>query len=216
MRRLITRHIQFLILNLSYLICCTLFSKHQKKGWVVVGVETATVLKNISQALPDAVSVNFAPHRFYDFDYDYELYSKGKLSRFKNDLLSAYLLGYLMSRYERFVYLGDKGFLINNRDGRAKEFKFLKRKNKSLTCYFLGSEIRSFNLLNEYARAHNIDVATTYQGISNPGLNSTKKENIRKKAINAYTAAPKNTFNASPLGDSSLLIYNKSKPKNIA
>jgi len=138
------------------------------------------MLKNISHALPDSVSVNFAPHRFYDFNYDYQIYTVSKLSRLKNDLISAFLLGYLMNQYERFLYIGATGFLINNKDGRAKEFEFLKSKGKILTCYFLGSEIRSFNLLGDYAKQHNIDVITTYQSISHPGINSAKKEKLRK------------------------------------
>jgi len=176
----------------------------------VAGVETATMLKNISQALSDSVSVNFTPHRFYNFKYDYQIYTVSKLSRLKNDFISAILLGYLMSRYDRFLYIGETGFLINNKNGRAKEFAFLKSKGKTLACYFLGSEIRSFDLLDDYAKQHNIDVITTYQSISQPGLNSTRKENLRKHL--AETADKYADFIFNPAIDQMAYIKQNASP----
>lgn len=93
---------------------------------------------------------------------------------------SPILLGYLMSVHERFLYLGAGGFLKPYTDRGAKEFGFLKSKNKKIICYFLGSEIRSFDLLNEYAHKNSLDVITTYQGISHIGIDSAKKEAGRK------------------------------------
>ena len=181
MRRLITRRIQYLLLSISHWICSHYFSKEEKQKWVVLGVETAAMLKNMSLALPNSVSVNFAANRFYDFNYDYQIYSQSKFTRLKNDLFCACLFGYLISRYERFLYLGNSSFLIDNKDGRAKEFELLKSKGKTLACYFLGTEIRSFRLMDNYAEANCIDVITTYQPISHPGINSAKKENARKQ-----------------------------------
>jgi len=210
MRRLVTRRIQYLIVFLSHFFCNLCLVKNKNDSWVVVGVETAAMLKNISQALPQAISVNFKPHRFYDFKYNHQIYTTNKLSRLKNDFISALLLGYLMSRYNRFLYIGEASFLIKNKDGRAKEFALLKSKDKMLACYFLGSEIRSFNLLGEYAKQNNIDVLTTYQSISQPGINSEKKERLRKKL--AKTANKYADFIFNPAMDQMTYIDRKTHP----
>jgi len=181
LRRQVTRRIQYLLFSFFYWAFSLPLLKRTQKGDVIIGNETASMLQNISKALPSSVSVNFEPNRFYEFNYTYQIYTSNKLSRLKNDLLSGCLLGFLASRHERFIYIGEAGFLIDNKDGRQHEFSLLKKKNKKLICYFLGSEIRSFKLLQEYAEEKEIDVITTYQSISQPGINSEKKENNRKR-----------------------------------
>ena len=155
-------------------------NKNNKSSTVVVGMETASCLKNISCALDGSISVNFAPSKYYSFEYTYKIYSNTPIKKLYNLLYSPILFGYLLSRHERFIYLGAIGFLKPFKDGREQEFKFLKSKSKQLVCYFMGSEIRSFELLNNFARERDIDVITTYQGISHKGIDSLKNENIRK------------------------------------
>lgn len=173
-------YVQNVLLNISY----STFKKiniKKRDGWVVVAVETASMLKNISAALPSSVSVNFASNRFYDFRYDYQIYNNNIFFKLMNLVFSPLLLGYLLNRHDKFIYLGGIGFLSPLTDGREAEFKFLKRKNKNLICFFMGSEIRSFTLLNEYASRKKIDVITTYQGISHTGIDSERNEYYRKK-----------------------------------
>lgn len=168
-----------ILVKISYYIC-RIFNVKKKEGWVVVGVETASMLKNISQALPGSVSVNFAPSHFYDFNYNYEVYSKKGILRVTKFLYSPLLLGYLLSTYEKFIYLGATGFISPHNDGRMEEFKFIKSINKQLVCYFLGSEIRSFKLLNQFSQDRFLDVLTTYQAISHKGSDSSENEDRRK------------------------------------
>lgn len=172
--------LQRTLLNISFYVCKT-FVVEKQGGWVVVAVETASMLKNISSALPNSVSVNFASNRFYNFSYDYELYSKKSISRFITLIYSPILFGYLLSKYEKFMYLGAVGFLNPYADGRKSEFEIIKSKGKYLVCCFLGSEIRSFRLLDEYASQEEIDVVTTYQPISHEGIDSPNNEYVRKQ-----------------------------------
>jgi hypothetical protein len=73
-----------------------------------------------------------------------------------------------LHRAGSFLYLGDTGFLLQRLDGRAFEFRFLKSKGKRLVCSFLGTEIRSYRLLMEYAREHELEVITSYDHIVLP------------------------------------------------
>lgn len=176
----LTACLQKALVNISY-YTCSFFNLKKQGGWVVVAVETASMLKNISTALPGSVSVNFSSNHFYDFNYDYEIYASNRFLKLVNIFFSPLLFGYFLSRYDRFIYLGGIGFLTPFFDGRSSEFKLLKDKNKKLICCFMGSEIRSFRLLNEYAEKEEIDVITTYQPISHVGIDSTENENVRKQ-----------------------------------
>jgi hypothetical protein len=169
-----------ILVKISYYIC-SFFNREKQDGWVVVAVETASMLKNISSALPNSIAVNFAPNHFYDFNYDYEVYPKKGLLKIGSLIYSSLLLGYLLSKYDKFLYLGAIGFVSPYVDGRKHEFDFIKSINKKLVCYFLGSEIRSFELLDKFARDLSLDVLTTYQGISHAGINSPENEYKRKQ-----------------------------------
>jgi hypothetical protein len=169
-----------ILVKISYFLCC-LFNQNKEDGWVVVAVETAAMLRNISSALPNSVAVNFAPNRFYDFNYDYEVYPKKGILKIINLIYSSLLFGYLLSKYDKFLYLGAIGFISPYVDGRKQEFQFIKSIDKKLVCYFLGSEIRSFDLLNKFAQERSMDVMTTYQAISHVGINTTENEYIRRQ-----------------------------------
>lgn len=183
-------YVQYFLLKISYFIFYLLSSSSkQQKGWVVAGVETASLIKNISSALPNSISVNFAPNRFYDFKYDYEMYSNTLGKKIINIFLSPILLGYLMNKYHNFLYLGAEGFISKYKDGRGREFDFIKRKKKKLICYFCGSEIRSFKLMEKFSKENDMDVITTYQSISNKNINTEQNENKRMllaKAADKY------------------------------
>jgi hypothetical protein len=171
---------QKLILVISFWIFrVIIFKKKSDDNVTVVGVhEIASMLHNISEALPNSVSINLVGGSpYYDFSYSYD-FSKMQYFRL---LWSPVLLGYLATRYNTFLYIGDKGFLINKFDGREYEYSFLRKNNKKIICYFVGSEIRSFKLLNRYALQNNIDVITTYQGLVSKGIDSEREEKGRKK-----------------------------------
>ncbi|TMS60470.1 glycosyltransferase [Pseudoalteromonas sp. S3173] len=199
-----------ILAKISYYICSYFTSSNKQDGWVIVAVETASMLKNISSALPNSISVNFAPNRFYDFNYDYEVYPQKGLLKLINLIYSPILFGYLLSKYDKFMYLGAIGFVSPYTDGRHQEFKFLKSRNKQLVCYFLGSEIRSFNLLNKFSQDHSLDVLTTYQSISHAGIDASENEYKRKQLGETADRYANVIFN--PSTDQMAYIKRKTSP----
>ncbi len=184
--------LQLFILKLSY------YAHREpvvKKDWIVAGFETASMLKNLAQALPSSTSVNFASNRFYNFNYDVTLYSSNILQRIWQVFYIPFLLGCLLKKHNGIIYLGSAGFITAAKDGRTSEFAFAKSLNKKLICYFVGSEIRSFKLLNQFAERMELDVITTYQPFSNPGINSDFNENNRKNLGCAASKFADHIFN---------------------
>ena len=175
---------QYLLLLVTYYLIKP-FVKKDNETWVVGVEEIATVLVNMANALPKSVSVNLLEHPFYNFKYNYALKNR---SNFKLIIFGPLLFAYLTAKYERFIYIGAKGFLLHLGDARELEFFFLNKKNKKLICYFTGSEIRSFILLDEYGKRNDIDVITTYQRYVSPSLGSNASEKFRK---NLATVAEK-------------------------
>ncbi|RZQ56292.1 hypothetical protein CWI82_02995 [Pseudidiomarina tainanensis] len=152
-----------------------------QRKWVIAGAETASMLYNLASALPNSISVNFEKNKYYKFEYDYDFSTSNRFKIFNLLLVRPWLLGKLAADHNNFIYLGSSGFCSFYDDGREWEFKFLKCKKKTIVCYYGGSEIRSFKLLNEYAAKNGIDVLTTYQAITNPALASPKAECRRYK-----------------------------------
>ncbi|WP_217541405.1 glycosyltransferase [Vibrio metschnikovii] len=174
-------YLQSVLVHISYCLF-NIFNARKREGWVVIAVETASMLKNISNALSGSVSVNFAPNKFYsDYKYDYEIYSNSFIFKVINIIYAPLIFGYLLNRHDRFIYLGESGFLTPFDTGRDNEFRILKAKNKRIICFFMGSEIRSFKLLEDFSKKKNMDVITTYQPISHIGIDSPELENARRR-----------------------------------
>ena len=154
--------------------------KNKKKTGVVIGVEeVASILHTMGSAIPNSVTVNFNKNKYYDYRYSYDL-SGFTESRVLKALLSPILLAYLTSRYKTFIYISGAGFFYNHIDGRELEFKLIKKLGCNIICCFTGSDIRSFFLAEKYSQKHETDLITTYQSISHAGINTHKKELLRK------------------------------------
>lgn len=174
-------YFQSALAHISY--CLFYFFRIKKQdGWVIIAVETASMLKNISNALSGSISVNFAPNKFYsNYKYDYELYSNNFFLKVINMIYAPLLFGYLLNKYDNFMYLGKSGFLTPFDIGRDNEFRVLKEKNKRIICFFMGSEIRSFKLFDDFSKQNKMDVITTYQPISHTGIDSPQLEDARRR-----------------------------------
>ena len=182
-----------MLLHITYSIF-TLFIKKDNETWVIGVEEIATVLINMANALPKSVSVNLLEHPFYNFTYNYSL--KGR-STIKLIFFGPLLLAYLCAKYEKFMYIGAKGFLLHLGDARELEFSFLNKKQKTICCYFAGSEIRSFKLLDEYGTNNDIDVITTYQKYVSPSLATNQAEMFKKKLAEVAEKYCTEIFNPS-------------------
>jgi hypothetical protein len=183
---------QYVLLLLSYNICSLARVNKNAKTWVVGPDEIASVLKNFAEAIPDSVSVCLWQNPFYDFEYDFAIKSRSKVVR---SLVGPLLFGYLSAKYSKFIYIGGNGFLLHTTDGRDNEFRFLNKRGKHIVCYFAGSEIRSHKLMAEYSLENEIDMITTYQTISNPGIDSEWNENLRQKLANSAEKYADEIFN---------------------
>lgn len=170
----------------SYIICSLLIRRSKKvEPNFVVGVdEVASILHQLSIALPESITVNLTRNRLYSHRYSFNLGEYLGAKYFRH-IISPILLGYLACRYSKFVYISANGFLNTYHDGRNYEFAFLKKKKAKIICYFTGSDIRSHKLLNAFAEKHKIDVITTYQGMVNKGADSPMRELHRKKLAHA-------------------------------
>lgn len=170
--------IQKVLLNLSILIF-GFFSKKNKVGMIVGTEEIASILYSLTAALPSAKSVNLKFNPYYDEGYDYYFGKHKWLQPFMR-LFSPILLGYLLVNNKTFIYISGEGFLNRRVDGGEYEFKKLKQHGCNVICYFTGSDIRSFKLLDKFGADKGIDVITTYQPISHKGIDSQHNENVRR------------------------------------
>jgi hypothetical protein len=186
---------QKILLNISIFVFKP-FAPKEKKG-IVVGIEEiASLLFSMGGALKGAKTVNFIKHPFYEQDYDY-YFGRYKFFRRIRHVISPIVLGFLMVRYKTFIYISGNGYLIKHIDGRDYEFSKLQEYGCHIVCYFTGSDIRSFKLLNEFGKKHNMDVITTYLAMTNTGIESEPNESIRKmlgRSADKYASA---IFNSS-------------------
>lgn len=152
---------QKILLMTSYHV--TKLACRQKNGQWVVGVdEMASYIYNIANILPKSVSVSFTQNPFYNYSYDYKLPRSHGLNRCIRYIYGPLLLGLLLNKSDGFFYIWSTGFLIDSFDGRKFEFSFIKRKKKKLVCLFIGNDIRSPKLLQEYSKTYDIDTISTY------------------------------------------------------
>ncbi|TLX45199.1 hypothetical protein C1E24_20150 [Pseudoalteromonas phenolica] len=187
--------IQKVLLNLSILFF-GFFSPKNKSGVIVGTEEIASILYSLTAALPSAKSVNLKFNPYYDEDYDY-YFGKYKWLRPFMRFFSPVLLGYLLVNNKTFIYISAEGFLNRRVDGGEYEFKKLKKYGCNVICYFTGSDIRSFKLLDKFGSENSMDVITTYQPISHKGIDSELNENVRRmlgKVADKYASA---VFNPS-------------------
>ncbi|MCG3171072.1 MAG: hypothetical protein CALGDGBN_02645 [Pseudomonadales bacterium] len=173
------------------------YDNPEKRPWVVGVDEVAANVFNIGEVLTPAIKVSFSRHPFYDYKYDH---CPSVRNRFLLHLVRLFygpvLLGYLVNRSNSFFYVGGSGFLVNEVDGRDYEFSFLRKRSKTIACYFCGSEIRSIKLMEAFSRQHDMDVVTTYQVIAQPFIASDYRERIRYLLATSANRHADHIFNA--------------------
>lgn len=192
--------VQMALLRLSYLVCELLGVRRlPRKGWAVGPDELAALVHHVSSALGDAIAVSQSRHPFYRYRYDHDLparFSWRPLRYLVRIIYSPVLFGYLCHRVSGFFYVGGSGYLLNEHDGRDKEFAFLKSKNLKIACLFCGSEIRSLKLMAQLSRHLGRDLIGTYQTIAIPGFDSEYLEGFRRLLAASADAHADHIFNA--------------------
>lgn len=185
---------QIRLMKISY-HCCGVFNLRKTARWIIGVEEIASMLNNMAGALENTDSLCLYPNPFYRYEYNMSWPAKTFLHKASRLFIGPILLGYLANKYEGFVYLGAKGFLLSEFDGRNAEFDFIKSKNKGLVTMFLGTEIRSHILQGEYSSKHDLELVTAYQNQVNPGIDSQAKEEFRRKLASAADEHADTIFN---------------------
>jgi hypothetical protein len=150
--------------------------------------EIAGLLSAVSAALDDAITVNLATNPLYSRRYDFEFDLRGRWSlyrRIRRLASGPWVLGQLAATRKTFIYLGGEGFLLSLVDGREREFAFLRARQRTVVCYFTGSDIRSYELLDEFGRRHDRDVLTTYEPLVVPAIATKTAERHRRNLARA-------------------------------
>jgi hypothetical protein len=117
--------------------------------WVVGPEEIASMVRQVSEVVPGSVSVSLSRHAFYEVSYTFSLRREGVgiLDVLERVLKPPIILGRLCVQARGFIYIGQKGFLVDVGDARAFELGFLKKHGRSLVCMFTGDDIRAPRLL---------------------------------------------------------------------
>ena len=142
--------IQKILLGFSYQINKVIAisvkrSSYNSINWVLGTQEVASILKNLSSHLDSSVTVKLSDNHFYQNSYDFTIPKPH--SKFLKIVVKLFygpcLLGYLTVHADKFVFVGERGFLINSVDERKYEFAFLKSKKKTIITILTGTDIRS-------------------------------------------------------------------------
>jgi hypothetical protein len=153
--------------------------------WVVGTDEVASMIHNISSALPNAESVSLSTHPFYTFQYDHELRQGGspRIRALRRIVVAPVMLARLAVRARGFLYVGPGGFLNPAIDDRRSEFAFLAARGRRICCYWTGSDIRSIRLMHELEDELGRPNIATVIGVDNPVFESAEHDDrVRRRA----------------------------------
>lgn len=174
---------QMLVLKTSFAVHRVRSGRRPTTGYVVGMEEIAGLLTAFGSALDDSVTVNLTANPLYRRKYDVSFDLGGRWSlakRVRRLVVAPWVLGRLAARRTTFIYIGAEGFLLSLVDGRDRELAFLRKHGRVVVCYFTGSDIRSYALMNAFGRRLGRDVLTTYEPLVSPGIDSDASEDRRR------------------------------------
>lgn len=172
--------LQRALLTVSYAVTGRRRSDERPISWVVGTVEIASMVASIAAAIPDSYSVCLERHRFFDDHYDFTI-SPGRFEWIRRVVLAPIELGRLARRASGVIYVGSAGFLLDDVDDRMREFEFLKRRGVTIVCYFVGSDIRSPQLLKAFEERTGIETIATYLSQVNPVFSTPEYDDQRRR-----------------------------------
>ncbi len=158
-------------------------------SWVVGPDECASMVLQLSRAIPGSYSVNFTEEFVYATNYNYRFRTRVD-SRWRwaeRIIAGPLLLGRLMNQAAGFIYVGATGFLLTGLDEREFEFSYLAKKGVPIVCYWCGSDIRSIKLMHKLERETGMPNISTYMGERGPIFESVGWDDS-KRAIAAVAS----------------------------
>ncbi len=152
-------------------------------SWVVGPDECASMVIQISGAIPGSYSVAFTQEAAYAAGYDHRLrFPPGsRWSTLERLLTGPVLLGRLMNQADGFIYVGASGFLEAEFDDREFEFRFLSRHGLPIVCYWCGSDIRSTVRMHELERQTGMPNISTYIGQNGRIFESEEWDQLKRR-----------------------------------
>jgi len=161
---------------------CTPRHRRGEISWVVGPDDIASMVQQISRAIPRSFSVSMFPHASYTENYDYFIRAPRDSRRafWFRIVIGPWLLARLAHRAKGFIYVGATGFLADF-DARAHEFAYVKRRGRGLVCYWTGSDIRSTRRMNELERETGMPNISTYISLVAPVLGTDAWEEGRRR-----------------------------------
>ena len=152
---------------LSYVIsrARNLVSDRSTSSAIVVGpFEVAFIVKNISDAVPNSISVNLGKKSKEEYRYTHSLPQvPNHFESIVRAIYGPWLLGRLISNCSNFLYVGRLGFLNSVLDERSWEYSFLKSKGVKVSSYLVGSDIRSPLMMSQLQSETGEENIGTYQ-----------------------------------------------------
>lgn len=152
-------------------------------SWVVGPNEIASMVYNVSKAIPGSHSVSLSANSYYNYEYDSTVRVKGmsRLAAASRIVRTPLLLARLMTRAQGFVYVGPSGFLLDQIDRRRFEFAFIKKHGLRIVCYWTGSDIRSTRRMNELEARTGLANISTYIRSVNPVFGTDAHEDALRE-----------------------------------
>lgn len=127
--------------------------RNETNNRLIIGRETAGLLTLYSN-LFDCYSINIDANKFlYNSNYSLDLSKLPKLLRL---IILPIIFPIVLKKYSNVWYFSSASFFLSN-DGRDWEFHIIKNNSRKITCFFLGSDIRSLKLAQELSSNINID-----------------------------------------------------------
>ena len=161
--------------------------RFKKKDYVIGFSEIAGTLSSYSETFKNSLSVCIHHNSYYNNAYDIQ-FSKNKiLNQLQRIFVSPFLFLYLVEISDNFIYVWHQGVLVSDIDSRKFEFKYLKKQNKRIICYFLGDDIRSDLLLYQLGEDLGLDTISHYRRYTNPAIfNSEIIKKNRAEIVDFY------------------------------
>jgi hypothetical protein len=163
--------------------------KQRDISWVVGAREVASMVHQISAAIPESYSVSYGIPSFYEeIHYDKTLPEKlrgrrGPIVSLRRFLFAPFALAEFALRAHGVMYVGPRAYLQHVNDEREYEIRFLKSHGVRVALYWCGSDIRSTVLMHELERETGMPNIFTYIGLVAPSFESAAYErSVRTRA----------------------------------
>ncbi|CAN2170191.1 Glycosyl transferases group 1 [Candidatus Nanopelagicaceae bacterium] len=132
-------------------------------SWIIGPSDVAGYANRIARYIENSKTLVFVENKFSGASTSFSTIGSSQISTMYFELLKRpMIIGKLIAMESSFVYLGFNSYIFDCYCVRKAEFSLIRRAGGKIICVFLGSEIRSPLLSDEFSKAIRQDVLTTY------------------------------------------------------